>query len=50
MLLDNVKEKYPALVEEVVPKTLTLGDVQKVLASLIKRMFPSVTWSLFWKH
>ena len=40
MLLDNVKEKYPALVEEVVPKTLTLGDVQKVLASLIKENVP----------
>lgn len=39
-LLDNLKEKYPALVEEVVPKTLTLGEVQKVLANLIKENVP----------
>ncbi len=40
ILLDNLKEKYPALVEEVVPKTLTLGEVQKVLANLIKENVP----------
>jgi flagellar biosynthesis protein FlhA len=39
-LLDNLIEKYPALVEEVVPKTLTLGEVQKVLANLIKENVP----------
>lgn len=39
-LLDNLKGKYPALVEEVVPKTLTLGEVQKVLANLIKENVP----------
>ncbi len=39
-LLDNIRDKYPALVEEVVPKTLTLGEVQKVLANLIKENVP----------
>ncbi|MBM7581398.1 flagellar biosynthesis protein FlhA [Caldicoprobacter guelmensis] len=39
-LLDNLKGKYPALVEDVVPKTLTLGEVQKVLANLIKENVP----------
>ncbi|NLN64282.1 MAG: flagellar biosynthesis protein FlhA [Clostridiaceae bacterium] len=35
-LLDNVKTTYPAVVEELVPKLLTLGEVQKVLGNLLK--------------
>lgn len=35
-LIDNVKETYPALVDDVLPKTLTLGEVQKVLSNLLK--------------
>jgi len=36
MLIDNVKEEHPAVVEELIPKILTLGDIQKVLANLLK--------------
>ncbi|MCF6464720.1 flagellar biosynthesis protein FlhA [Clostridium sp. Cult2] len=36
LLIDNVKEEYPAVVEEVVPKVLTIGEVQKVLSNLLK--------------
>ena len=36
VLIDNVKEEHPALVEEVVPKILSIGDVQKVLVNLLK--------------
>lgn len=35
-LLDNVKTTYPAIVEELVPKLLTLGEVQKVLGNLLR--------------
>ncbi|MDD4504091.1 MAG: flagellar biosynthesis protein FlhA, partial [Clostridiaceae bacterium] len=35
-LIDNIKENYPALVEDVIPKLLSIGDVQKVLANLLK--------------
>jgi flagellar biosynthesis protein FlhA len=35
-LVDNIKESYPALVDEVIPKMLSVGDVQKVLANLLK--------------
>jgi len=35
-LLDNVKNSYPAIVEELVPKLLTLGEVQKVLGNLLR--------------
>jgi len=35
-LIDNVKEEQPALVDELVPKILTVGEVQKVLANLLK--------------
>lgn len=36
LLLDNVKEEYPAVVEELVPKILTMGEIQKVLSNLLK--------------
>lgn len=35
-LLDNTREAYPALVEELVPGILSIGEVQKVLAKLLK--------------
>lgn len=35
-LIDNVKEAYPALVDDLIPNVLTIGDVQKVLANLLK--------------
>lgn len=35
-LVDNLKESQPALIEELVPKLLSLGDIQKVLANLLK--------------
>jgi flagellar biosynthesis protein FlhA len=36
ILIENVREEYPAVVEEVVPKNLSLGDVQKVLSNLLR--------------
>ncbi len=35
-LLDRLSESHPKLVEELVPKTLSLGDVQKVLQQLLR--------------
>ena len=35
-LIDHLKESYPVLVEEVTPNPLSVGDVQKVLAKLLK--------------
>lgn len=35
-LVDHLKESYPILVEEVTPDPLSIGDVQKVLAKLLK--------------
>ena len=35
-LVDNLKETNPVLVEELVPKMLGLGDIQKVLQNLLK--------------
>jgi len=39
-LIDNLKKSQPALVEEVVPKLFSLGEVQKVLASLLSENIP----------
>jgi len=39
-LLDSVKEKSPAVVEEVVGGTLKAGDVQKVLQALLQERVP----------
>ena len=36
MLVNNVKENHPALIDELVPKVLGLGEIQKVLANLLK--------------
>ncbi|MBI2060194.1 MAG: flagellar biosynthesis protein FlhA [Nitrospirae bacterium] len=35
-LLDNLAQKFPKVVEEVVPKVVTLGDVHKVLQNLVR--------------
>lgn len=36
MLLDNLKETHPTLVDDVVPTLLSLGDIQKVLSNLLR--------------
>ena len=35
-LINNLKETNPALVEELIPKTLGIGEVQKVLQNLLR--------------
>ncbi|MBC7765150.1 MAG: flagellar biosynthesis protein FlhA [Hyphomonadaceae bacterium] len=39
-IVENVKETHPSLVDEVVPKLLSIGDLQKVLANLLKEGIP----------
>jgi len=39
-LLDAVKEHSPSLVEELIPKLLSLGEIQKVLSNLLKENVP----------
>lgn len=36
MLIDNLKETQPSLVDEVTPALLSLGEIQKVLANLLR--------------
>lgn len=36
VLIDNVRENYPVIVDELIPKLMTVGEVQKVLANLLK--------------
>ena len=36
VLLDNIKQNYPVILEELIPKLMTVGEVQKVLANLLK--------------
>ncbi len=35
-LINNVNENHPALVEELTPKLMSVGDIQKVLMNLLK--------------
>lgn len=35
-LIDHLEEEYPILVEEVTPEPLSVGDIQKILAKLLK--------------
>lgn len=39
-LLDNLKKEHPAVVEEVVPGMLSLAELHRVLANLIKERVP----------
>ncbi len=35
-LIDNLRENYPVLVDELIPSVLSIGDIQKVLVMLLK--------------
>jgi len=35
-LIDNVKQNYPAIVDELVPKLMSVGEIQKVISNLLK--------------
>jgi flagellar biosynthesis protein FlhA len=35
-LIDNVRESYPALVDDLIPSVLAVGDIQKVLSKLLR--------------
>ena len=35
-IIEKVKENYPAIVDELVPKVMTIGEIQKVIANLLK--------------
>lgn len=39
-IIDTIKEKYPTVVEELVPDLMNVGDVQKVLQNLLKERIP----------
>ncbi|NMA94758.1 MAG: flagellar biosynthesis protein FlhA [Clostridiales bacterium] len=39
-LLDNLRQTHPTLIDETVPKLLSLGQVQKVLSNLIRENIP----------
>lgn len=39
-LLDNLKQQQPALVDETVPKLFSLGELQKILANLLRENIP----------
>lgn len=36
MLLDNLKENQPTLVDEVIPNLMNIGEIQKVLSNLLR--------------
>lgn len=40
LIVDNMKEKYSAVVEELIPDLMTIGELQKVLQSLLKEKVP----------
>jgi len=39
-LLDNLQQDYPAVVEELVPNVLSVGEIQKVLQNLLREKVP----------
>ena len=49
-LIDHVRETYPILVDELTPTPLSIGEIQKVLAKLLAKMYPSEICQLSLKH
>ncbi len=39
-VIDTLKDKYPTVVEELIPDYMSIGDVQKVLQNLLKERIP----------
>ena len=39
-LIDNLKRQQPALADEVIPKMFSLGELQKILANLLRENIP----------
>jgi len=39
-IIDSIKDKYSAVIGELIPDLLTIGDVQKVLQNLLKEKVP----------
>jgi len=35
-IIDNLKENYPVIVDELIPKQMSIGEIQKVIANLLK--------------
>ena len=40
LIVDNTKEKYSAVVEELIPDLMTIGELQKILQNLLKEKVP----------
>ncbi|MGL4847492.1 MAG: flagellar biosynthesis protein FlhA [Clostridium sp.] len=40
LIVDNAREKYSAVVEELIPDLLTIGELQKVLQNLLREKVP----------
>ncbi|MCX7950376.1 MAG: flagellar biosynthesis protein FlhA [Clostridiales bacterium] len=40
MLIDNIKENYSAVIDELIPNLMSLGEVQKVLQNLLRERVP----------
>jgi len=40
MIIDSLKTKYSAVVEELIPDLMTIGEVQKVIQNLLKEKVP----------
>ncbi|MBE6051372.1 MAG: flagellar biosynthesis protein FlhA [Clostridium sp.] len=40
LIVENTKEKYSAVVEELIPDLLTIGELQKVLQNLLREKVP----------
>lgn len=40
LIIDSVKEKYSAVVEELIPDLMTIGEIQKILQNLLREKVP----------
>ncbi|MBW6408545.1 flagellar biosynthesis protein FlhA [Clostridium weizhouense] len=40
LIIDNLREKYSAVIEELIPDLMTIGEIQKVLQNLLREKVP----------
>ncbi|SFC61565.1 flagellar biosynthesis protein FlhA [Clostridium uliginosum] len=40
LIVDNLKEKYSAVIEELIPDLMTIGEIQKILQNLLREKVP----------
>ena len=48
-MVNMVKETHPAVVDELIPDLMSIGELQKILQNLLRENIPCRIYRRFWK-